>query len=176
MVSLTRFALTAHNSPEPLEPGAVGGEKVGAAPSVAVASGVDVGSASVWRGVAVACASCVSCAATVIATAVAIVSGSTSAPPQEVTNKANSMRMDRKFTFRFLFILCPFGKDKDLPAAYYTALRLENTHEKRPVICRALMGFENSLGINGDGHRCTVVTFITFRNSIASVGAGFSYN
>ena len=113
MVSLTRFALTTHNSPaplEPLDPGAVGGEKVGTAPSVAAASGVDVEPASVGMGVAVACARCVPCAATVIATAVSIVSDSTSAPPQEVTNRAKSMRMDRKLAFRFLFILYPFGK------------------------------------------------------------------
>ena len=108
MVSLIRLA-SRQASPDPIGPGAVGGANVGDF-SVGVASGVDVRPASVGRGVAVAWAFCVACAATVIATAVAIVSGSAPAPPQEVTNRAESMRMDRKVTIRFLFILCPFGK------------------------------------------------------------------
>jgi hypothetical protein len=119
----------------------VGGANVGAFVDVGVtsiASGVDVGSASIAFGVAVACALSVSCAATVMATAVEIVSVSAPAPPQDVKSRAKSMRMDRKLCFRFLFILFPFGNYRDLPAKYYTAWTLENTHEKRPADDRAL--------------------------------------
>jgi hypothetical protein len=105
-----------------------------------VASGMDVGPASVAFGVAVACALSVPCAATVMATAVEIVFDSASAPPQDVKTRAKNMRMDRKLCFRFLFILCPFGIISDLPAEYYTFWTLKNTHEKRPATYRALTG------------------------------------
>jgi hypothetical protein len=139
MVSLTYWAFI-QLSPEPTGPGAVGGAKVGTSVDVdaaSVASGADVRLAFVGRGVAVAWAISVSCADTVISTAVAIESDS--APPQEVNSNAKSMRMDRKLYLWFLFILCPFGKYKDLPADYYTAWRLKSTHEKSAQKYRALL-------------------------------------
>ena len=121
MVSLIRLA-SRQGSPEPIGPGAVGGENVEAFVGVdvitSIASGVDVWPVSASVGVAVACALSVSCAATVMATAVEIVSVSVPVPPQEVNSRAISMRMDRKLYFRFLFILYPFGNYSDLPYLY----------------------------------------------------------
>ena len=109
MVSLIKLA-SRHGSPELIGPGAVGGAKVAALIDVDVtstASDVAVGLASTAVDVSAACAFCVSCAATVKATAVAIVSDSAFVLPQDVRSRAKSMRMDRNNLFPFLFIMPP---------------------------------------------------------------------
>lgn len=114
MVSLTSLA-NKHGAVEPSGGGAVGGEKVGGDGRVGVASlasGADVGPASAKVGVEVASAICVSCAATVIATAVVIEGSSAPVPPQETVNSVKNIARDRKMKLLSLFILIPFGKHK----------------------------------------------------------------
>ena len=132
MVSLTKLA-TRHASPDPpvAAAGAVGGANVAGASLVGVGLAADSG-VNVGCGVGVTCACCVSFAATVMATAVAIESLSEE-PPQEVRTSVKSMRMDRKTYLLFLFIRIPFSNLKKLPENY-TAVRLKVVNEKRPKV------------------------------------------